>query len=218
LIGVDPVSSSFGSDTYLFIPDLSTGKYIKTTVGDVGTNASVYYAAVSNSVTWDAIPYVTDALGPDYLQTNDDLTAYSNTASYQGYRGDICRFLSNSTGVSGSWRLPKSAEFGYGVDYVITGMTNAASETTTDVNGKDPMTYYVTSEAISHNGKEVTFPASGCRNYNSNLNNVGLAGFYWSLSASSWENAYKLLFNSSDATPYLGYGRYFGFSLKCVRE
>jgi hypothetical protein len=97
-------------------------------------------------------------------------------------------------------------------------MTGAASETTTDVNGTDVMTYYVTSEVISHNGKPVTFPSSGYRDNNS-LYYVGSKGYYWSSSASDGANAYNLTFVSSYVSPNnFGGGRPSGLSVLCVRE
>jgi hypothetical protein len=97
-------------------------------------------------------------------------------------------------------------------------MTGAASETTTDVNGTDVMTYYVTSDKISHNGKEVTFPASGRRTSSGNLYFVGSFGDYWSSSASDGTLAYNLGFDSSGVYPNGTSERSLGYSLKCVRE
>ncbi|MDR1884198.1 MAG: fimbrillin family protein [Prevotella sp.] len=218
LIGIDP-TGSFGNDTYLFIPDFVSGKYIKTKVSEVETKAPAYYDAVSNTVTWGSIPRVETDFG-SYVRTNDDLKACSvdDVTGFRAYKGDICRFLSGN-GVSGSWRLPKSAEFGESdSDYDRDGMTNAASVPADDVNGKYVMTYYVTAQVISRNG-EVTFPASGYRAYyDGNLSYVGSGGYYWSSSATNGPDAYRLYFGSGFVSPFANNTRTYGYSLKCVRE
>ncbi|MDR1881256.1 MAG: fimbrillin family protein [Prevotella sp.] len=217
LIGVDP-TGSFGNDTYLFIPDFVSGKYIKVKVSNVASKASAYYGVVG-ATTYASIPCVDDEFGPYGARTNDDLRDYSNTASYQTYKGDVCRFLSNGNGVSGSWRLPKSEDFGDSdSEYDRTGMTGATTVTTTDVNGASTVPYRVTSHVISHNGKEVTFPASGYRDANGSLGSAGGAGDYWSSSVFNATLTYYLYFISSLVNPGFNSGRANGMSGRCVRE
>jgi len=48
------------------------------------------------------------------------------------------------------------------------------------------------------------------------LNNVGSYGYYWSRTASSSNNAYRLSFGSSGVSPAGSIGRYRGFPIRCV--
>ena len=52
---------------------------------------------------------------------------------------------------------------------------------------------------------------------NGSLKYIGSFGYYWSRTASSSNNAYRLVFNSSNVYPANGSAnRYYGFSVRCV--
>lgn len=50
------------------------------------------------------------------------------------------------------------------------------------------------------------------------LASVGSDGYYWSRTAGSSTNAYRLYFNSSGVYPANGDNRYYGFSVRLVKE
>ena len=52
--------------------------------------------------------------------------------------------------------------------------------------------------------------------YDNALNNVGSNGYYWSRTAYSSDNAYNLVFDSSNVLPASSHARYDGFSVRCV--
>jgi hypothetical protein len=128
LIGVSAAvgGNSVFSAAYLYIPDVSTGKYYKVKVGGVITSSvkavEDFHAVVSGWTgdnggyypdnDWGRIPYG-DATGYSTGRDESPLTDASQ-ALYSSYKGDICRFLTEK-GVSGlkkSWVMPKSELFG----------------------------------------------------------------------------------------------------------
>ena len=70
------------------------------------------------------------------------------------------------------------------------------------------------------NGNTIFLPATGCR-LNSNLNNVGTLGFYWSssLNVQMPHNALYLHFGSgSISSETYNYSRFYGFTIRPVRR
>ena len=62
-------------------------------------------------------------------------------------------------------------------------------------------------------------PFAGSRYYSSsNVNSPGTYGLYWSSTAYSADGAYNLAFNSSSLYPQDGYGRSYGFSVRCYKN
>ena len=107
----------------------------------------------------------------------------------------------------GSWRMPTKAE-----QEELMDTDNCTWEWTTqnEVNG-----YKVTSKK---NGNSIFLPAAGCR-YNSNLDDAGSYGYYWSssLDASGSRFAYGLDFGSSDVG-WFSDDRYYGQPVRAVCE
>ncbi len=63
----------------------------------------------------------------------------------------------------------------------------------------------------------VFLPAAGGR-YGTSVINVGSSGIYWSSSANSATNAYRLGFDSGHVNPQNDFNRYGGFSVRLVQE
>ena len=63
----------------------------------------------------------------------------------------------------------------------------------------------------------VFLPAAGAR-VNSEVNHVGVWGFYWSSTASDSINAYRVRFGSSNVTPNQDVGRHIGSSVRLITE
>ncbi|MDR1882703.1 MAG: fimbrillin family protein [Prevotella sp.] len=147
LIGVSAsgtVNSPISVDDYLFIPDLSSGKYTKIQISNIashstgsgavkdfldalpGLSTPLSWSTTNAEAIWSGIPYATAIDISDGADRSDDrLTKASHNGDgslYTQYKGDICRFLSdrNGLGVSGNtfayttWKLPTSVMFGNG--------------------------------------------------------------------------------------------------------
>jgi hypothetical protein len=176
------------------------------------TPASSTWAATTGK-DWDDIPYVTPTSGS---ASTDKLEAESNAANYALWKGDICRYLSESdeggTGVvSGRYRMATGNELRYGdkssssatIEYDETNWQNATtivgywtwiagsgSTSSTDATGQ-----FILSGGGNYSGYAV-FPASGDRSQlygPGNLQSVGISGYCWSSSTNSiGDEAYVL--------------------------
>ena len=105
----------------------------------------------------------------------------------------------------GNWRMPTNDEF--------TELRNTSNCTWTWTTQGGKNGYKVTSKK---NGNSIFLPAAGCR-LDGSLLNAGSYGDYWSssLSTSSSDRAYYVLFDSSDVLRNYG-GRYYGRSVRPV--
>jgi hypothetical protein len=120
---------NFEASTYLYIPDVATGKYYKVKVSDVAGSTEQAVEDFRNSAavgawdgsggldTWKVIPNVDtliiwNTILPD-PRIDNRLTAWSGTAQipYDTYKGDVCKFISSrpASGLRGSWIMPTSA-------------------------------------------------------------------------------------------------------------
>jgi hypothetical protein len=155
--------------------------------------------------------------------------ARNNASSYQGLRGDICRYLSTETGVvSGEYRLPTSYEFGTNGGYwdvsapVAGGWMKGAAFTTDNTAGNAEGTIdLITDKSLgfvfNQTMGNVVFPASGHRNYDSGmLDDVGNSVLYWSSSSNSSTGGYNLRCDGSDLSAGSVYYRSYAFAVRCV--
>ncbi|MDR1883591.1 MAG: fibrobacter succinogenes major paralogous domain-containing protein, partial [Prevotella sp.] len=239
LIGVSEVGNdAFDGDSYLFVPDLSTGTYTRVKVKDV-TGSEDYFTGITGSWdiaggadAWAMIAYadesVIDAPVDDRndarLTTDQDWTTLAG--DYTDYTGDICKFLSKHKGTSGGgltkdWVMPVSKNFGEPTEndeYTDPGSvySKAGSGITAgNVNGIGGTLWGVNlSYALN---APVFFPASGFRPSDGYLNYAGSTGYYWSSSPTD-ANAYCLGFNNSYVYPAYANARTNGLSVRCVRE
>ncbi|MDR1882212.1 MAG: hypothetical protein LBR26_05445, partial [Prevotella sp.] len=238
LIGVSTNTSGTGYDndnTFLFIPDLATGKYHKYKVGNVtSTPGDIIvntYLDKATGNTWVNIPCADDS----GLPTGRDKNSLSGIHNPDNYKGDICRYLSakrsvNGSGLVNTWQMPVSDMFA-GDDYMELPYTANGSvwkphddyssgsfvegikENGTSQTANAFMTYM-----YSPTGETVYFPASGNRGTTGNLNSTGDYGDYWSSSAANGTNAHPLDFNSYYVDPAYSYYRAHGYSVRCVRD
>jgi hypothetical protein len=128
LIGIAAgADGDFDSNTYLYIPYISTGKYYKVKVSAVkNADAAQAVKDFANAVTgwagtgnngknvetpndWSRIPYVTESY--DSGREKSPLTDASKQTYYNSYKGDICKFLSDNKAASKlnrNWVMPIS--------------------------------------------------------------------------------------------------------------
>jgi hypothetical protein len=245
LIGVaaGAINDTFDEDTYLYIPDLTTGpsegKYYKVKVEEVNTsdvqavkaffdNAASGWTGTNSGNDWGRIPYADDEFTSAQEDRNKSpLTDASDQTYYESYKGDICKFLSdkkenNGSGLTRNWVMPVSNNFGLEGDYTISNTWNnmVNSDATAPENGASviPSAYYT---YILASGETVTFPASGHRSHSiGSLGEVGRYGYYWSSSSvSDASHAYSLYFSNTYVySAYDDYYRTLGQSVRCVRN
>jgi hypothetical protein len=171
-----------------------------------------------------------------YSNTNNTYVideALNRDTTYQGFRGDICQYLSTKTGVvSGHYRLPSAEELGEttgsfwsdladwikgsGSFLVNNAAGNAAgSANLLDAAGNNGYTVY--GSAIHRTIGDVVFPASGLRQNRGELWNVGGYGYYWAGSAYNVDMGVDMAFDTTvEAT--LGNYRYHALSVRCIRN
>ena len=145
--------------------------------------------------------------------TSDSMTKYCTSLNYAYDAVDNKKTLGLSDDAArvnwgGRWRMPTLAEYDELID------TNNCTWVRTTQNGVDG--YIVISKK---NGNSIFLPAAGYR-YNSNLNDAGFYGYYWSSSLYTGDNsnAYSLYFRSSELVELRYYYRYYGFSVRAVFE
>ncbi len=112
------------------------------------------------------------------------------------------------------WKLPT-----YSGDYSFSNLTSTKSSWLTGqtINGTANMSGYYFGSTATNLAKGANFwPAAGSVR-SDGLRNPGTSGFYWSRRAySNSDFAYYLTFNSYGASLQYDYGRYFGYSVRCV--
>ena len=129
------------------------------------------------------------------------------------------------------WRLPVNGTWAH-----FTGDGAGSSTTSTTVtfqwnvetfNGRGRgtgRTYYPLTFAASKSNPTdasiptIFFPASGNRESNGSMRNVGSGGDGWSSAPSSVTNGYRLSLNAGSVNPSLSTSRAYGFAVRCVRE
>jgi hypothetical protein len=218
--------NEWNNSCYVYIPTYNS----TTPIG------STWAAATGKS--WSDISYVTPAstgsAGTDYLE------AESNAANYALWKGDICRYLSESdeggTGVvSGKYRMPTMNELRYGdkssssatIDYNQTNWQNATTIAGywTRIAGSGSVTPTSATGQFSLSGGGnysgyTFFPAAGHRHYQigpGSLQPVGTNGFYWSSSAGSGGKAYYLSLYS-DYLSFSALDPQLGYTVRCLLD
>jgi hypothetical protein len=224
-------------NTFLFIPDLTTGKYHKYKVGNVtSTPGDIIvdaYLAKATGNTWGNIPCADDGT----LPTGRAVDALSEIHNQEAnYKGDICRYLSakrsvNGSGLVNTWQMPVSEMFaGSGYQEVpyesagsvwdsLQGWSGTGSFDGSDTNGASQTANAFMTYMYSPTGETVFFPASGDRVVSDgNQDLIGYSGYYWSSSAYGASNAYYLYVGSGYVNLFNGYLRTLGYSVRCVRD
>lgn len=233
LVGIAAgANGAFSGETYLYIPDLGTGKYYKvkssevsTSYGDGNSPASLAvrtYATSASNGDWENIPYASSAdIDATAAGRGDNRLTTSSASLYADYKGDICKFLSakkSASGLTASWVLPVSNEFSAGTGPIPSFEysdfnSNDPDGTASNSTGLYTFTYSASSELV-------IFPAGGFRyEYGGGrLTNVGENGFYWSSSTDREANAYLLNFYEDVVAPDDQYNNGVGMNVRCVRE
>lgn len=144
--------------------------------------------------------------------SSSTLTKYNTSSSY-GTVVDNKTVLDPADDVAsvklgGKWRMPTDAEW--------TELRRKCTWTwTTNYNGTGVKGRIVTAT----NGNSIFLPAARYR-YDTNLNNAGSGGNYWSSSLYTDypNNAWSVIFNSDDVYSYHNFYRYYGQSVRPVTE
>lgn len=188
------------------------------------------------STTYTSINPITDNV-TDGSQTNTYLNdaAQNTNTNYAAYKGDICKYLSKTGAVTGSWRMPTAKEFNATNLADNVADTSWSTATTpwayfgsfddqmSSVNAQG--TFLLSSGATyTVNGSSSKFSAMGWREYwdptiGTGAYGVGQAGHYWSSSAYTGSTmGYFLNFGISFVRPARIDSREYGFAVRCVQN
>ncbi|MBP1614028.1 MAG: hypothetical protein H6Q13_1476 [Bacteroidetes bacterium] len=203
------------------------------------TYTPTYNSTTPASSTWTAgstnftsITYFTDDI-TDGSQTNTFLNddAQNTDVNYVAYKGDICKYLSKTGAVSGSWHMATAKELNSAglADNASVSWTTSTSpwatfgsfgDQTSSVNAQG--TFSLSSGGTyTVNGSSSKFPASGYRLYTDDgtLHGVGQDGHCWSSSAYTGSTGgFSLGFNSSYVISAYDYPRQDALPVRCVQD
>lgn len=231
------------TNTYVYIPDLATGKYykvktgavtaLKTTATTPAGNIVKAFANTSisgntwNNGSWGSIPYADNADIDASAGSRDDYRLTTQTASLQAsYKGDICKFLTltkptNGNSFKKNWRMPVSNDFGAVASYPAWVEQTTVAGTEDGVGGVFSISPYSYTDATFFYASEtVLFPATGCRgDAAGKLTNVGVRNSMYSASTGTF-GAYVYYLNANSGyTNTADQGqRNSAQGVRCVRE
>jgi hypothetical protein len=234
LMGIDPSgaeSSGWNSSKFLYIPGYNSGT----------PESSTWEAKTGQTLTYDPAhpPSLHTVIIPsEYLYQNIDYFAVYPTTNYSSYRGDICRYLSESADgtkvVKGKYRMPTYNELFYGNnDGNVAGAIGVNWSSTTPTAGywTKISGSWAPSTSTSAAGKHVLtvganysgyakFPAAGWFEQRSGyLLNMGYDGWYGSGSPyNSVNSANCLHFNASAFGSHTAANRNVGRSVRCLLD
>jgi hypothetical protein len=271
LVGISPATTTgagndgrdFSGSTDIYVPIVDattlTNSTWKATTGNAMKNDGDFPTVTSDWNTWTPtsttspapatdIPYFDGVYGRFETGDHDNTfvmdAAQNNETTYQGFRGDICQYLSKTGAVSGNYRLPTASEFGTAlnsypwsngnasldgwikgtgsfIENNSAGYADGTADLLDDAPGKNGGNTIYGSGINKKNGN-VVLPASGYRNASTGtLMNVGDYGFYWSCSTWYTANAadsYYFVFYSMYVLPIVGSSRNRPFPVRCVQN
>lgn len=172
--------------------------------------------------------------GPDNTYLND--VDRNTDAMYQSFNGDICQYLAKTGAVEGDWRMPVSSEFNpanVAMDVQVNWGASSAPWTrfgppayTLSGNAKNGTTQVTWGAFYQFAASTSRFAASGYRQRDGVLNNLGIGGYYWSSSASAEApappitdiNVLYFYFGGQRVTPYASFNHSNGYPIRCVRK
>lgn len=175
----------------------------------LGSNSATYYGNSDPEVLetdWGAVPGVVSALGPGWRTlTKDEWVHLFNTRIT---RSGIRYAKGTVNNVKGIILLPDD----WDTSYFALNDTNTASAafSVNVITSGDWRTRLQPRGAVF-------LPAAGNRDGTS-IYNVGADGYYWSSTAYSTTNAYRLGFGSNSVDPQSNGGRRGGFAVRLVRD
>lgn len=174
------------------------------------------------------LPYSTSTTSSDYYAygaSGSNLYDGNGTADW-GYNA-----ISNGGNTENQWRTLKTEEWVYVLSTrTVNGGTGSGKSYTLgqSVNGVLGVVLYPDDYTGSeYSGSDwATFEAAGCvflpaagyRKYDASAYDVGSLGYYWSSSRNESFSAYYLYFNSGIVGTVSGGVRYFGYSVRLVKD
>jgi hypothetical protein len=239
LVGISPAQpDAFSGSTPIYVPVVNATLTSKVWTATTGA-AQGWTTWSINDHNLTEVPYL-DLSYTDISYGRDNRYAIeaerNDYATYAGFRGDICQYLSTKTKVvTGDYRLPTSNEFGplamtiwadaagwiKGIDPFPSANTAAGkADGTADLldSSKNPGNI-VAGSAINQLMGGVVFPASGYRwQSGGELNRVGNNGYYWSGSMYDMRNGCNLFFSSGVVASNSTHYRSYGHSVRCVQN
>jgi hypothetical protein len=224
---------AFDGTTYLYIPDVNSGKYYKVPVSDVKTDynegvtaemtVAVRTFAANSSVAgwtgnggndWPKIPYVYSGA------TNDRSVNYlASVHTPTAYKGDICKFLTDTKGTNGSglkksWMMPRSIDFGENETYYPEQNVGGFVDITPDGTGKASAF-----AKYDYDDQTASFPSSGSRNgVNGYIDWTGEFAAYWSCSSTGGTVQFILRIEQDTVDPGSNTLGVYGQPVRCVQE
>ncbi|MDR0988759.1 MAG: hypothetical protein LBM06_04795 [Prevotellaceae bacterium] len=190
LVGIAPVKQNNSNPfsptlSPLYVPDVSnlpgtkSPRYYPTTAASTDYHATPWTGAGGSNMSY--LPYESDlntqqigSVASSYLTTDR-----SNDTYYAQYKGDVCRYLTQTGAVKGQWRLPRAQEMQLFASPSPTGTgTNISNSNLTLEDGTyDLSAYRRFTIGISK------FPASGFwYGDNSGVSAVGECMYSWTSS------------------------------------
>lgn len=226
-----PTATNFGSYTVGYMA-AESANYTESTTGSVSVKIDYPYEYVDLGLS---VKWCTHNVGAKYDYQNGSYFSWANTTPHaKGSGYDFNKTTYNSTSgnsvqtnigassgydmaranMGGSWRLPTKEEFQELYDNCTWTLTSSNG-----VNG-----YRITSKVAGYTSNSIFIPAVGYYS-GTTLNEEGVNGNYWSSSLDSAPNAYQssntayyLYFGSLGLYPQFYGARYFGFSVRAVKE
>jgi hypothetical protein len=177
LVGISPAGVDYvGQAVPIYVPIPSNSTWSATTSSAKGYTTWGYGTNATTS-----IPYLD---GVDYSGCDAMDAAQNTTTMYQGFRGDICQYLSKTGAVTGSYRLPTGNELfpTTTLDWTRSGDSSVNNSLGNAEGTVDLLNATNNKLWAKHSDMgDVVFPASGGREPNlGKLASVGGSGAYWS--------------------------------------
>jgi hypothetical protein len=153
-----------------------------------------------------------------FLNTDSD--------NLDAYKGDVCAYLSGRPGIpAGHWRLPTSAEFLDASKYtrIEEGVeVSEINDFSARNSNRDEGTFVINNGYIFRYGggenDKTFFPASGYRDGNGAMFEVGQVGAVWSSSPSGGASYYLRLDSGLGLDVNITTSRTRGYSVRCVKK
>jgi hypothetical protein len=226
-----------GTDgTLIYVPDNPGGSGTSWTMTNTSTftNGHVPNGTLKQAA-WDSIPYAGDANYPDFASNrwpyvNFDGSANTGTSEvtelgashYADYVGDICRYISSTQSLGGSYRLPRSEEYASMVDHCTSEGTYSYYLQTINASGTYPISFGI---QFGTGAGAIFFPDSGERgidsvggltsmnlhtHYNTSTVYNSYAGYTMTI------NLYYTIFFTPNTSTFGN--RHYSAPVRCVRE
>jgi uncharacterized protein (TIGR02145 family) len=182
---------------------------LKTTKYNDGTAIPV----VTDNIAWAAL------VTPAYCWYNNDDAANKNSygALYNWYAvntGKLC-----PTG----WHVPNDSEYRSLILYLDPGATQVNENESLIAGGKlkeSGTTLWLSPNTGATNESGFSARPGGTRSFNGTFNQINNQGFWWSATENDPVNGnyWSLGYNGTMVLRYFDYGKYPGFSVRCLKD